>query len=255
MSFANRVALISGAASGLGRELALLLGAEGAAVAGLDLQARGLEQLTHDLPSGKVATTIVDVADGPAVAQAVTQLEQRLGPIDLLLACAGVGYETSACNFQAADLEKVIRVNLIGVSNCIAAVLPGMLQRRSGHLVAISSLASYRGMPLMAGYCASKAGVNALLDALRVELRGQGIAVTTICPGWVRTPMTEQVRIPKPGLMEPTEAARLILEAVRRRRTFFAFPNRLAWRIALLRWLPPGISDWLLWRMYGKLKN
>src|SRR5207245_2000808 len=100
--------------------------------------------------------------------------------IDLLIANAGIGIETSALAFRAEDIEAQIRVNLIGVANSIEAVLPAMLARRRGHLAAISSLASYRGLPKMAGYCASKAGVNALLDAVRVEVRSHGIAVTTI---------------------------------------------------------------------------
>jgi short-subunit dehydrogenase len=140
-------------------------------------------------------------------------------------------------------------VNLLGVANSVAAVLPGMLQRRRGHLVAISSLASYRGLPLMAGYCASKAGVNALLDALRVELRPHGISVTTICPGWIRTPLTANVRVPMRGMMEVDAAARQIARAIRRRVPFFAFPRSGVWPVRLLRWLPSGVSDWLVTRL------
>ena len=121
---------------------------------------------------------------------AVRQLESQTGPTDLLIASAGVGQETSADAFSAEVFSHVIQVNLIGVSNSIAAVLPGMRERRRGHLAALSSLASYRGLPRMAGYSASKAGVNALMDSLRVELRNYGIACSTICPGWIRTPMT-----------------------------------------------------------------
>src|SRR5262249_33481690 len=148
-----------------------------------------------------VAWAVADVTNRPALCEAVAKVADRLGPIDLLFANAGIGRETSALAFRAEDIEAQVRVNLIGVANNAEGVLPSMLQRRQGHLVAISSLASYRGLPRMAGYCATKAGVNALLDSLRIELKPQGIAVTTICPGWIRTPLTDNIPVPKPYLM------------------------------------------------------
>src|SRR5262249_2502526 len=124
-----------------------------------------------------------------------------------------------------------------------------------GHIVGLSSLASYRGLPKMAGYCASKAGLNALLEALRFELKPEGIAVTTICPGWVRTPLTATINVPQPFVMEVDFAARQILEAVRRRASFFAFPRPSARRVALLRWLPCDLSDRLMARMLAKFSK
>jgi short-subunit dehydrogenase len=128
-----------------------------------------------------------------------------------------------------------------------------MLQRGRGHLVAISSLASFRGIPLMAGYSASKAGVNALMDSLRVELRPRGIRTTTVCPGWIRTPLTAHLDIPRK--LEPAEAARRIVRAVRRGVTFYAFPRSDAWPVRLLRWLPTRVSDWLVARMMRRLRR
>jgi short-subunit dehydrogenase len=119
--------------------------------------------------------------------------------------------------------------------------------------VALSSLASYRGLPLMAGYCASKAGVNALLDAIRVELRPLGIAVTTICPGWIRTPLTDTLDVPKEHMIEVEEAARRILAAMRARRRFVAFPPPTTWKVRMLRYLPGGVSDWITERLLRAL--
>src|SRR5262245_32283204 len=216
--FSDRVALITGAASGIGRQLALQLAAEGARVAALDLQADGLEKLAGELAGKPFARAVADVTDLAAVRRAVADLEGQLGPTDLLIASAGIGRETPALTFRAEDLNAQIQVNLLGVVNSIDAVLPGMRARGRGHLVALSSLASYRGLPKMAGYCASKAGLNALLDALRVELRPLGIAVTTLCPGWVRTPLTATIRLPEGYMMEVDEAARRMLKAIRRRK-------------------------------------
>jgi short-subunit dehydrogenase len=113
----------------------------------------------------------------------------------------------------------------------------------------LSSLASYRGFPLMAGYCASKAGVNALLDSLRVELRGSGVAVTTVCPGWVKTPLTAPIGLPADvAMMEVGEAARRIVAAVAARRAFVTFPAGTCWQARLMRYLPRPLSDWLAYR-------
>jgi NAD(P)-dependent dehydrogenase (short-subunit alcohol dehydrogenase family) len=248
-SFANRVVLITGAGSGIGRQMAVTLAGEGAAVAALDLKPDGLAGLAAELSGRRVATAVGDVTERDSLYPAVRDLEARLGPTDLLIANAGIGVETAADPYNAEGVEAQIRVNLIGVSNSVGAVLPGMIERRHGHLVAISSLASYRGLPKMAGYCASKAGVSALMEALRVELAPLGVAVTTVCPGWIRTPLTENIDVPHPFLMDPQDAVRHILGAVRRRRAFFAFPAPTVRRVRLLRWLPARPSDWLVRRM------
>jgi NAD(P)-dependent dehydrogenase (short-subunit alcohol dehydrogenase family) len=251
--FRDRVALVTGAASGIGRAVALALAGQGARVAALDIQAKGLEALAGELTGRPLATAVADVTDLAGTRAAVADLEAQLGPTDLLLAAAGVGRETSAINFRAEDVAAMIAANLVGVANTIDAVLPGMRERGAGHLAAVSSLASYRGLPRMAGYCASKAGVNALLDALRVELLPLGIAVTTICPGWVRTPMTAGLPIPASAMMDVGEAARRIVAALAARRSFVAFPARLAWQVWLLRHLPRGLSDNIVRRKAGRV--
>jgi NAD(P)-dependent dehydrogenase (short-subunit alcohol dehydrogenase family) len=244
-SFHNRIVLITGAASGIGRHLALTLAAEGACIAALDRQAEALDSLTAELKGKPLACAVADVTDLSAVRAAVAQLEARLGPTDLLVASAGIGLETPAVGFRSEDFAAQIQVNLLGVAHVIDAVLPGMCQRRRGHLAALSSMASYRGLPRMAGYCASKAGVNALFDALRLELRPLGITVTTICPGWIRTPLTAPLNLPDTELMEVDEAVRRIVSALRARKPFVAFPAGTAWKVRLLRHTPRPFSDWL----------
>jgi short-subunit dehydrogenase len=254
-SFQDRVVLITGAASGIGRRLAVTLAAEGARIAALDRQAEALESLAAELKGKTIAVAVADVTDVRAVRNAVARMESQLGPTDLLVACAGIGRATPAVSFQAEEFTAHVQVNLIGVANVIDAVLPGMHARHKGHLAVLSSMASYRGLPEMSGYCASKAGVNALLDALRIELRPLGIAVTTICPSWIRTPMTANLGLPDSDMMDVDEAVRRIVRALRKRQPFLVFPTGTAWKVRLLRHTPRPISDWLTRYWASKMKR
>src|SRR4029077_1102634 len=139
----------------------------------------------------------------------------------------------------------MIRVNLFGVIYAIEGVLPEMLKRGTGHLSAVSSLAAYKGYPGESGYCASKAAVNVYMEGLRIQLRKRGIAVTTICPGFVRTPMTDVNPFPMPWLMEADRAAGLMVRAIRRKKKVYNFPWQTTLLMKITRWMP----DWLVARV------
>lgn len=252
-SFTNQVALITGAGSGLGRALAVKLAQDGARIAAVDRNPDGLESLAKELSGKPIAWAVGDVTQRDSLQAAVDEIRQKLGPIDLLIANAGIGRVTSALDFRAEDVEAQIQVNLIGVANSIETVLPSMIERKSGHLVAISSLASYRGLPKMAGYCASKSGVTALMEALRMEVKPYNIQVTIVCPGWIRTPLLQDIDVPKPYLMEVDYAAGRIIEALRRKKQFFAFPRKGSIRLSVLRWLPAALSDWVAERILRRM--
>jgi len=252
-AFANQVVFITGAGSGIGRQLALALAAEGAAILAVDLKPEPLEALGKYLGDARYAWAIADVTDITGLRSVVKDLERKMGPVDILIANAGIGRDTSALNFHAEDVEAQIKVNLIGVANSIDAVLPGMLARNRGHIVAMSSLASYRGLPKMSGYCAAKAGVNGLLEGMRIELRPKGIHVSIVCPGWIRTPLTANIKVPQPYMMDVEYATQRIVEAIRAKKEFFAFPGPARRRMRLLRWLPSRLSDWLVVRVVRRM--
>ena len=245
---ARRVALITGAGGGVGTALAHALAARGYAIAAVDRKPDGLESLAEAIRAiqGECAWTLADVTQPDAMRGAVAEMERLLGPIDLLVGNAGIGVETSALDLNADDVARVVNVNLLGLVNSVAAVLPGMLARKAGHIVAISSIASLRGMPHMLGYCASKAGVNAFMDGLRVEVRPLGLHVTTICPSWIRTAMTDGLHDRLPDLMPLDAAIRHIVWAIERRKLYHAFPWFPIWRLRMLQWLPRSWQDAVL---------
>jgi NAD(P)-dependent dehydrogenase (short-subunit alcohol dehydrogenase family) len=249
------VALITGAGSGIGRALARILATDGYAIAAVDLSDDGLRGLAEELKDKPYASAIADVTDPAGLQTAVRQLEASLGPVDLLVANAGVGYETTGVNYDIDGMNKIISVNLIGVSNSIGVVVPGMIERRRGHLVGVSSVASYRGLPRMLGYCASKAGVNAIMEGLRVELAPFGIHSTIVCPGWVKTPMTERLAGQLEHLLEVEEAAREIAYAIRNKLWFYTFPRPMRWKLGFMLTWPRSWQDGLIRKVMNRVNN
>ncbi len=250
MTFANRVAVITGASSGIGRALARELARQCCKVGLLARREAELTQLADEVrrAGGTAAFAAADVGEREQVRAGVEALRRQLGPVDLLVANAGVGVPTLLDPVNVADVERTFRVNVLGVVYAIEAVLPEMLRRGTGHLAAVSSLGAYKGMPGESAYCASKAAVNTYMEGLRIQLRGRGIAVTTICPGFVRTPMTAINPFPMPWLLEADEAARRIARALARRKKVFNFPWQMTLLTKLTRWLP----DWVLARVMAE---
>src|SRR6266568_711822 len=160
--WSDRVVLITGASSGIGRGLALELARRGARLGLLARRADELNRIVSEIEAsdGIALPLPADITDVDAVSKAVAELREALGPI---------GGSKAADKLSAADVAKVINVNVIGVANSTTAVIPEMVTRGQGQLVIISSLAAYRGLPKSAAYCASKAAVSAFAESLRVD--------------------------------------------------------------------------------------
>jgi short-subunit dehydrogenase len=250
MTFANQTAVITGASSGIGWSLAKELAARGCRVGLVARRRSNLEALAGEIlkAGGKAAFAAADVADREQVGRAIHQVAGELGPIDLLVANAGVGAPTTLSPFNVSDVEKMFRVNVFGVVYAVEAVLPGMLQRKQGHLAAVSSMAGYKGLPGESAYSSSKAAVNTFMEGLRIQLRDKGVAVTTICPGFIKTPMTEHNDFHMPWLMESDEAARRIVNALARKKKVFNFPWQMGVLMRMTTWLP----DWVIARAMRK---
>ncbi len=242
---APRSILITGASSGIGTALALAFAAPGVhlALGGRD-QAR-LETVTEACRrQGALAHgTSVDVTDRAAMTNWLLAVD-RASPLDLVIANAGTGGPGRDGGPEVA--RTIFAVNLDGVVNTILPVLPAMSARGRGQLALMSSLGGFRGQPSAPAYCASKAAVRVWGEGLRGRLGRQGIAVSVICPGFVRTPMTVDNPFPMPLVMTPERAAAIIRRGLVRRRARIAFPLPLYWGVRLLQALPAGVADrWL----------
>ncbi len=243
----NKVAFITGASSGIGRALAVELARRGAAVGLLARREDLLQEVVREIEArgGKASALPADVTDANAVRAAVSALQTEFGPIDLLIANAGVGATTAAGKLEAEGVARVFSVNVMGVVNSVTAVMPQMIERGRGHLAVISSLAAYRGLPKSAAYCSSKAAISSLFESLRLDLQPQGIDVTIIHPGFIKTPLTAGRQAKLPFLLEVDEAARKMIGAIEKRKKSYAFPWQLATIVRAGMLMPNFLYDWI----------
>lgn len=253
----GQVVLITGSAGALGQQFAQQFLHRGAHLGLLDIQAENLEQQFQTLMKmkhpGKIAWRACDLVNRETSREAILQLEHELGPADVVIANAGVALNNPIKSFDAGVFARQVEINLTGMAHTLEPLLPGMIARQRGHIVALSSLASYRGLPHMAGYCASKAGVSAFLDSLRVELRQHGIRCTTICPSYIRSGMNASLGVPTPGILTAEEAVQRMMPAIEKQKPYFAFPLTNYSLLLLSRMMPTWLGDYLTRLKMGDL--
>lgn len=238
---------LTGASSGIGEALARLYAKQGATVGLFARRADELARLAAELAPATVATWAGDVRDAGALARAGAEFVARFGVPDVVIANAGVS--RGALTEEPSDLDvirAVVETNVLGVVHTFAPFVAAMRAARAGTLVGIASIAGFRGLPGSGAYSASKAAAIAYLESLRVELHGSGVAVVTVCPGFIATPMTARNPYPMPFLTAPDRAARLIARAIARRRRFYVLPWPMAWVGRLLRIVPRPLYDRVL---------
>ncbi|HXW70340.1 MAG TPA: SDR family NAD(P)-dependent oxidoreductase [Methylocella sp.] len=241
------IVLVTGASSGIGRALVLHYLSRGHTVAALARRGERLAALAEEaafLP-GKLSTSIADVTDKAAMEAIVARIEQEFGPIMLAIANAGIAEEQEGPDLDLEQLRRMLEVNLIGAANMLAPVTARMRSRKVGQVVALSSLSAIQNLPLLTAYGASKAAVNALMEGLYWQLRPCGVAVTTICPGFVRSEMTEG-RVAQRWCMPLDRAVARIVRAIERRDRLCCFPVWARLGLGCLRLLPGALSVPLL---------
>jgi short-subunit dehydrogenase len=247
-------AIITGASSGIGHALARELASRGWSLALLARRVDLLESLATEVRARGVAAAAIecDVTDLAAVRAAVARAESELGgSFDLAVANAGISIPTWATNFKVADAERIMRVNVFGMFYLFDAVVPSMLARGSGRFAGIASIAGLRGLPSASVYSASKAAMQAFLEASRVELTPRGVGITVVNPGWVDTPIIEKYKGAVPFLVKVDDAARIIADGLERGAREIEFPRPMSLVMRTVRLLPNAIYDLAL-RPYAK---
>ena len=221
MTFAGRHIVVTGASTGIGRATALMLGQRGAKVSLIARSADKLAALAAEIGNGAKAFP-ADVADRAALEQAIAAAEAALGAAQGLFANAGFGGEFAPfAQFSDANWDGLIATNLTSVFASIRAVLGGMIERQSGSIVVTGSLASERGMPMNAGYVASKHAVLGLARAAAVEAAPHGVRVNCLVPGFIETPLLSGIGgadamaamgagVPQGRVGQPEECAELV---------------------------------------------
>jgi len=243
---------LTGATSGLGEALARHYAARGATLGVFARRQAELDRLAQSLAPASVAAYAGDVRDAAALTRAAADFLGRFGVPDLVIGNAGVSRGT--LTHLAEDVpafRAVFETNVMGLVHTFQPFLQPMLDAKRGTLVGIASVAGFRGIPGSGAYSGSKAAAIAYLESLRVELRGSGVAVVTVCPGYIATPMTAKNPYRMPFLLEPHKAARLIARAVARRKRFYVLPWPMALTGRVLRVLP----RWLFDRLFANAKR
>jgi NAD(P)-dependent dehydrogenase (short-subunit alcohol dehydrogenase family) len=223
--FTDAVAVITGGASGIGLATARALYAKGAHIVLADINSKGLEQAEqlvrqqHPTSHAKVLSVVTDVTNYAQVQALMQEALTTCGHVDLVVTCAGIGRGGPIDLFSAAEMQATMDINFMGTFHCVKAALSAMRQQQGGHFVFISSVAGKLGAALLTGYCASKWAVRGFSIALRIELYGTGIGVTTVYPAWVDTPMFRQESDALRELnikaeLTPDQVATAILQAV-----------------------------------------
>jgi len=257
LSFRGRTVLVTGASSGIGRETALAFAAAGSNVVLLARRAKLLGKVAAEARKLGAATLVAsaDVTEAAAVTAAFRKAVKRFGAVDIVVNNAGVLIPSKVEDLRAADLQRMLDVNLFGAMHVMQAAVRVMREQGHGHIVNVASLAGRRGFSPLGGYCASKFALVGLTEALRTELVGERIHVSLVLPGVVDTPMATQIQDnpdtaefwPEALNMPPSWVVWSIFLAIRFRLAEIAVPPGTA-LLEKLAALAPGTTDTLLRR-------
>lgn len=259
-SFRNKVVWLTGASSGIGEALALELSKRGALCMLTARREDKLEALCSDIEQkgGKAYAYSGDVTDLARMNAIAEAIKSEHGVIDLLIPNAGNHLESKPEDFSTKDYLYLMDLNYGGILRCMEAVLPQMKERGKGYIAGMASLAGFRGLPRAAAYGASKAAAIHFLESARYHLENEGIFVSIINPGFVRTPLTDKNDFYMPFLTEPDVAANAICDQLEKQRKEISFPIPFNWMLKFMRVIPYCVYEKvvkLLWKLQERAKE
>jgi short-subunit dehydrogenase len=247
VNLAGKVAWITGGSSGIGAALAAELSSRGARVAITARRSAKLAEVANRAP-GSILPRPGDVRDRPGMLAVAESVESELGPIDLAVLNAGTWEQLDVANWDSTPIREHVETNLLGTVNCLDAVLPRMIARRSGVILGVASVAGYRGYTRAEAYGTTKAAAINLLESLRIDLDRLGVNVQVVNPGFVRTELTERNDFPMPFMIDAPDAARRIADAVEKEKAEAVFPLPYRIGMKLVRFAPvrpyTAVSRW-----------
>lgn len=241
-----RRVFITGASSGIGAALARFYAGQGAQLGLTGRNIARLNALASELPV-ECAIYMLDVRDSDALQRAAQDFMQRFGVPHTVIANAGVSRGTlTEYSEDSAAFRAIMDINVLGMVHTFQPFIAPMRETGHGALAGIASVAGLRGLPGAGAYSASKAAAIAYLESLRVELASSGVSVTTICPGYIRTPMTAVNPYPMPFLMDANVAARKMAKLIDQKRRYAILPWQMAIVGRLMKLLPAPVWDWAM---------
>jgi short-subunit dehydrogenase len=252
MSQRRPIAWVTGAGKGIGRAVAARLAQDNWQVAVSARTVSDLEALSNQCADGAVRAFPLDITDPAAAARTVSEIEDTLGPIDMVFLNAGTHETDSALEFAAASVRRLVEVNFMGTMHCLEPILSRFVDRGRGHVAVVASLAGYKGLPKAAGYGASKAALINLCEALKPELDAAGVKLTLINPGFIKTPLTDRNTFEMPFLMPVDQAADAIVNGLKGNAFEVSMPWRFALIMKVMRWLPDRLYFAVMRRMISR---
>jgi short-subunit dehydrogenase len=239
---ADGLAWITGASSGIGAAVAMGLVRDGWTVLASARRADALQNLAGQAQGpGRIIPLPMDMTDAQAVASRLTAAAAQHGPVALAIMNAGSYAPDSARTLDLAIFRATIEVNLMGAVNGLAAVLPAMIERGRGHVVTVASVAGYSGLPRSLAYGASKAALINFTESLKLDAERYGLKVQLVCPGFIKTPLTDKNDFPMPFLMPVETAAERMIAGMKGDGFEITFPRRFALILKFLRMLPYAV--------------
>jgi short-subunit dehydrogenase len=244
--FINKRVWITGASSGIGKAVAIELGKRGAMIAISARNEIALNVVSNEIGKEKTLVLPMDVTDQQQNHSAVNKIKEYWGGLDIAFFNAGTAEYIDINNFSADVFERTMTANFMSMVYGIEAVLPLLRNSTTAQLGGMSSTVAFAGVPRAEAYGASKAAIRNMLQGLRIHLVQDNIDVFTVCPGFVRTPLTDKNDFPMPMRIEVNDAAKIIVNGIANRKQVIQFPKLFSWIYKFLSILPSELYTRLM---------
>lgn len=257
MRLEGKTILLTGASSGIGRSIAEKLSEYQCILILIARRYELLNELKEQFAGNPAVIKVYscDVSDKEQVIKTSGMISDEVGTVDLAILNSGAGHRVTPENFNSRYAEEIFGANVFGIIYWVEQLLPVFLNKERGVIVGVTSMADNRGYSGSGFYSASKAAASIFLEGLRVELADSNIKVITVRPGFVRTPMTDKNEFHMPFLMEPDEAADIIVTGIEKEKKYIEFPRIMFWITKIIGMLPARLYEYFAHKQYRNMRK